>query len=648
MTGSKRSKDEESDGDIGPSLPHPSVQKKQRNGMQAMEQSQYLARLPNTAMYELSLMHRDTVNLVVVAHDTDFVITTSIDGHVKFWKKQDLRTIEFVKHFRAHLGAIIDTSLTSDGLLFATCGADKAIKVFDVVNFDMINMFKLDFLPLSLCWVFPPSSHSFLLACADKLSNKVHFFNGREGTGLLYSIPASSVSSNASQGDTFASNPIHNHPVHLMRYNPLANIVVSIDDSGMAEYWSPDPQSQSYSLPSLSLSWTYKSETDLYCFKKLNTVPTSLQFSKDYSMFATFGFDDRQIRIFNFKTAKITRTYDESLSIVSEMQQAGTSAHKLDDMEFGRRLALEREIGAKQAGGQSNTANVIFDDSGHFILYPTLIGVKVVNIVTNKLVRLIAKEETNRFMNLALYQGTPKKKGVTTLAMAASDNPVYKETELIDPTLFCTAYKKNRFFAFTRREPDAEDSFANSGSVTSSRDVYNEKPSREEQTLAAASATQQTIGSQAVIHTSFGDINVKLFPEYAPKAVENFIQLSTRGYYDNTIFHRVIKGFMLQTGDPLGDGTGGESCWAKDFEDEFHKSVKHDRPYTLSMANCGPNTNASQFFITVAPTPWLDNKHSIFGRATAGMDVIHRIENAKTDKNDVPLDTISILGIEIR
>ncbi|KAI8807347.1 cyclophilin-like domain-containing protein, partial [Cladochytrium replicatum] len=104
-------------------------------------------------------------------------------------------------------------------------------------------------------------------------------------------------------------------------------------------------------------------------------------------------------------------------------------------------------------------------------------------------------------------------------------------------------------------------------------------------------------------------------PNTHPKAVENFVGLAKKGNYDHVKFHRVIKGCMIQTGDPLGDGTGGESLWGHDFEDEFNKAIKHDRSFTVSMANAGPNTNASQFFITVAPTPWLDNKHTIFGRA---------------------------------
>ena len=105
--------------------------------------------------------------------------------------------------------------------------------------------------------------------------------------------------------------------------------------------------------------------------------------------------------------------------------------------------------------------------------------------------------------------------------------------------------------------------------------------------------------------------------------------------------------FHAQTGDPKGDGTGGASIWGGEFEDEFVKNLRHDRPYTLSMANAGPGTNGSQFFITTVPTPWLDNKHTVFGRATKGFDVISEIENTKVNKYDRPLDEIKIINIDI-
>lgn len=226
--------------------------------------------------------------------------------------------------------------------------------------------------------------------------------------------------------------------------------------------------------------------------------------------------------------------------------------------------------------------------------------------------------------------------------MVASDNAVIKESEMRDPTLFCTAHTRNRFYMFTEREPDTGPSHK------ADRDVFNEKPSREEQTIATAEHTKNNLGTTAILRTTMGDIQIKLFPELVPKTVENFVTHSRSGYYDNVIFHRVIKSFMLQTGDPLGDGTGGTSIWGNEFEDEFHHDLKHDRAYTVSMANAGANTNGSQFFITTVPTPWLDNKHTVFGRAVTGMDVIHNIENLKTDKADKPYEEVKIMNIEIR
>jgi len=144
-----------------------------------------------------------------------------------------------------------------------------------------------------------------------------------------------------------------------------------------------------------------------------------------------------------------------------------------------------------------------------------------------------------------------------------------------------------------------------------------------------------------------GDIHIKLYPKEAPKTVENFTVHSKNGYYNGLIFHRVIKGFMIQTGDPLGDGTGGTSIWGRDFEDEFHQKLNHNIPFTVSMANAGPNTNGSQFFVTTVPLPHLNNKHSVFGRAVKGMEVVREIERAKTDKDGKPYEDIKIINIEV-
>lgn len=123
----------------------------------------------------------------------------------------------------------------------------------------------------------------------------------------------------------------------------------------------------------------------------------------------------------------------------------------------------------------------------------------------------------------------------------------------------------------------------------------------------------------ATFNTAKGDIVVELFADKTPTTVNNFVFLSREGFYNGTIFHRVISDFMAQGGDPTGTGSGGPGYR---FADEFHPSLKHSRPGILSMANAGPGTNGSQFFITHIPTPWLDNKHSVFGQITSGMDVL--------------------------
>ena len=181
----------------------------------------------------------------------------------------------------------------------------------------------------------------------------------------------------------------------------------------------------------------------------------------------------------------------------------------------------------------------------------------------------------------------------------------------------------------------------------------------------------------AIMHTNMGDIKIKLFPDAAPRTVKNFVELSKKGYYDGIIFHRVIKDFMIQGGDPTGSGMGGQSIYGEKFEDEFDERL-HNIRGALSMANAGPGTNGSQFFIvqadtvpdgmtdqmkqltdrgfpeesiadyeTLGGTPWLDFKHSVFGFVYEGMDTVDAIANVRCGAGDKPLHDVVIEGIEI-
>ncbi len=146
------------------------------------------------------------------------------------------------------------------------------------------------------------------------------------------------------------------------------------------------------------------------------------------------------------------------------------------------------------------------------------------------------------------------------------------------------------------------------------------------------------------IRTSLGELEAELYPGEAPKTVENFIKLAKKGFYDGLIFHRVIADFMIQTGDPTGTGRGGPGY---QFKDEFSSKLKHDQPGTLSMANSGPDTNGSQFFITAAPTPWLDGKHTVFGRVTKGLEVVTAIANTPVDHHDQPKKIVYLQKVTI-
>jgi len=151
-----------------------------------------------------------------------------------------------------------------------------------------------------------------------------------------------------------------------------------------------------------------------------------------------------------------------------------------------------------------------------------------------------------------------------------------------------------------------------------------------------------------VLETNQGNIEIKLKVDLAPKACENFIKLAEKGYYNGLIFHRVIKGFMIQGGDPTGTGSGGESIWGKAFEDELTPAAKFDAPGILAMANSGPNTNGSQFFITCAKTPWLNMRHTIFGEVVSGLEVVQKIENTPVNTEDRPIAEQKIMRAYVK
>ncbi|EGD80149.1 peptidyl-prolyl cis-trans isomerase [Salpingoeca rosetta] len=598
-------------------VPESDKPKKKRKKRELKHEKLFLEQIPNTTNYEISYMHRDTI-LDAIVTKTDFVITTSVDGHLKFWKKKSEGGIEFVKHFKAHLaGAITAAAVSADGLLLATGAEDNTIKVYDVPTFDMVNMIQLDDgqVPTTLEWVHNQHDAVSLIACGLRGDSTIRVLNG------------------AGTSDPITTLTFHTAPIVDIRYNPSMNAAVSCDEMGIIEYWAG--QADDFGMPK-AVAFESKMDTDLFDLMKAKTRPYQMRFAPDGSKFVVTA-SDHKVRVFEFVTGKLLRVYDESLGYYTEKNQ---DKPLLSSMEFGRRVASEREL---DKSPHASKANAVFDETGNFLLYATLLGIKVVNIVTNKCVRVIGASETIRFISVDLYQGKPATgtSAVKSIEMELADNPTLQKDEP-DPMVVCTSLNKKRFYIFSRREPDH-------GTGEIGRDRFNEKPTREEQMAATGQMSEEKLASQVVLHTTFGDIHIKLFPNECPKTVENFVTHARNGYYDNHLFHRVIKGFMIQTGDPFGDGTGGESIWGHDFEDEFHPSLRHDAPYTVSMANSGPNTNGSQFFITVVRTPWLDNKHTVFGRVFKGMEVVQQISTVKTNpKTEKPYDDVKILNITVK
>ncbi len=403
---------------------------------------------------------------------------------------------------------------------------------------------------------------------------------------------------------------------------------------------------------------------------------------------------DSRVRILKCRTMRIATVYDESpasqvrlfppfLVCGSPERQAAPEGAGGDALEAGRRAALHGELLSDAAGDAARGAAIrhppqlCWDQSGALLLFGSLYGVKVVNVVTSKVVRLIGSQvcfvllfflvvicskESDRFTGLALYQGRVG----ANLDLGEAAQHVQAAA---DPILFATPFSvtKQRFFLFSRRPPVEQDP---DDPASSGRDVLNERPTAAEDAAAAASAAaarQKKLPQVAVLHTTAGDVRIRLFPQLTPRTYENFTGLASSGYYEQLVFHRVIRGFMIQTGelasafvvirfssppsfagDPKGDGTGGQSLWGGEFEDEFHPELRHDRPGVVSMANTGkPGSNASQFFITTAPIGRLDGKHTVFGRVESGMDVVMAIERLDTDRDDRPLQPPRILSIEL-
>lgn len=237
-----------SEDDFGPALPSSAPKKKKRK---LPYEKLYIAALPSATRYSKSLMHREQLSFTTFTPSTEFLITSSTDGVVKFWKKVS-GGIEFVKEFKAHNGEIKSVSVSADGRSFATAGTDNSVKIFDVVNFDLLAFVNLDFAPLCVCWVHGRGASFPRLAISEASSGKIYI---HDGTGVNQ-VPLDTI------------KHLHRRPVSVMAYNNDYDCVVSADEGGMLEYWRP---SGSFEKP--DNVFDMKSSTNLFEFKKVRILP---------------------------------------------------------------------------------------------------------------------------------------------------------------------------------------------------------------------------------------------------------------------------------------------------------------------------------------------------------------------------------------
>lgn len=548
------------------------------------KQSVELAFLPHAnPSYFQSFAHDSTITCV--ASCKSVVVTGTKTGGIAFWKEEN-GSLTFVKQYIAHRNkAVVQVTFSEDGERMGSLGAgDNSIKIFDITTFDMIQVIDCKIAPSIICW------------CSYEKAERIIFTEGKD-----IHIVDPNGDEQEEPRDLIPS--IHRFPITCLAYNVKYGFLISVDSKGFIEYSVPGGNFQ---LPSSNVTkFQLKTETQLFDLTKNKVSCNKLIYSETFDKFATVSDDG--IRVWDVLTGKIIKKYNEGIHI---------------------------------------KGSVAFEPSGQYIICTSNEedgGIKVISIDSGSVVcnygQLDAKTYNYLFKEFCLLNNSDISD--FTIDMISSENTLLQSKLQRNPILVCGAENSNKLFIF-QNSPDVPDKSSNGDVPELGRDrsIQVNKTSILKERRKGILSQHDRI----TIHTTLGDITVKLFNDQTPKTVENFLTLCARHYYDHIIFHRVIKKFMLQTGDPLGDGTGGESAWGGHFKDEFNPILNHNKPFMLSMANAGANTNGSQFFITTEPAPWLDGKHTVFGEVIEGKDVVKAIESVETDKNDKPLDQVVILS----
>ncbi|KAL3903848.1 MAG: hypothetical protein SGILL_010289 [Bacillariaceae sp.] len=551
---------------------------------------QLLKEIPASSHYQISFMHKAPVTHVVASNRHGYVVTACEEGIVKFWKRtstsvDDARQqqqssssssvnkkgepsatpcLEFVKSFTAHIGPLAALCIDPAEDTIASIGKeDGLVKFYDVSTFDATSMIKSSSQGQTTfgraATFLQDASKELLLAISDASSGNI----------FVYSVTTL---------DLVQTLALHSKPVTAMAYNSQHMCCISGDELGVLEIWDTTQGTKAAAgdevvgapcskIHNNGLEYPSKMDTDLYSLAKKKVYPRCISMSPHY--FVIYG-SDHKVRVFSLATAKMEVRYDERLKVYSNKPES----FGMDSIEFGPRAAKEREIMEDQQNLPSDLVRM--DPSERFLLVSTMIGIKVIDWRKSKMLKVIGKADGSqyRFLSFCLCLGDPKLNQQMQLARGSGNSTAVGDRKVENNSLVVAlAFQQRRFFVFSHVDPFLDQEQDGGGDVDgTNRDIWNEAPTAQDQLLAseggAAGGAQKAAQSKAILRTTMGDIHIKLFQE-VPKTLENFCEHARSGYYDGVIFHRIISKFMLQTGDPLGDGTGGESIWGGEFEDEF-------------------------------------------------------------------------------
>ena len=534
-----------------------------------------------SSYYEVSYMHREVVTQVVTSIKHGYVISASSDGIVKFWKRLPTtstgetgeKCLEFVKSFTAHVGPVFSLCISHSGDTVVSVGAsDNILKVYDVSTFDVTGMIKLQQSNNSEASAGGPAA----VILGDHM---VAVPSGTNGYIHVYSL--STLSS-----DPIDTIKLHASKITAMVYNHAQQCVLSADRKGSLEIWNATEGNLGSSSVQ-GISYSSKTETDLYDFMKKKSHALSIATSGTHYCF--YGADHK-VRIMAHSSGKILTKYDERSKVYDK---TFAEHYQMDALEYGKRAATERELAQESTlfGNDDDEVlqksyqalSVQFDPSGKYIIFPTCVGIKVIEWGRNKLTGIIGKADASslRFVSVCLCSGDSKTNRQMQLARSGGSN-MAKSEELeqqgkSDALLIVLAFQKRRMYVFSHNDITEQTDDNGADDVLLRRDVLNEAPDAEDRLMMMNSVVGQEennkLGTEAILRTSVGDIHFKLFPHDAPRTVENFCGHSRNGYYDGVIFHRIIKGFMLQTGDPKGDGTGGGKNRALYLEESLESFI---------------------------------------------------------------------------